>query len=229
MNSFDTEQFVDMKSVLALLFFVIFGACNTPYYSSPNSMLGQPASLYLIDGRQINGKIAVRTFDDYSSVARIQFSEGATNQYRDYFIEDIQSIYMNGSVYQVKLLIGSQFWGGDALRLVKRLSAENGRMAMFEHEKMFKNATTGKMEKITEFFLQLPNSQRREIYNAESAKFTHNFDDKMAAIVVDCHELAAKIKSKHRDYFYPFLANNSELRRRTVLLQIINEYNSCKQ
>ncbi|MFC4262735.1 hypothetical protein ACFOWM_07595 [Ferruginibacter yonginensis] len=219
-----------MKNIIVIIFFsfMLLQACNTPYYSTVNNMQGQPAILTLTNGQQLNGKISIKTFDDYSSVNRIQFAEGASNAYKDYFINNIKNIYLNGSTYCVKTLIGSRFWGGDANRFVKQLTQPGGKMDLYQNEKLTRNNSTGKDELTTEYFIQLPGAANNEIYSVESNKFTPNFDDKMSAIVSDCASLAAKIKSKDKNYFYPFVVSNGDLRRKAVLLQIINDYNNCK-
>ncbi|MCP9753525.1 hypothetical protein [Ferruginibacter sp. HRS2-29] len=215
--------------ILQVLILVCAVACNTPYYSSANNMSGQPATLNLNSGKQLQGKISVRSFDNYSSVSRVQFAEGTDKNYQEYSLSDIQSVYLNGGTYCVKKLIGSNFWSGNALRFVQQLTPPGGRIDLFQHEKMVKNSTTGKDEKQVEYYLQLPGAVNNEIFNLESGKFTPNFDDKMSAYVKDCPALAAKIKSKDKDYFYPFVVNNGDLRRKAVLLQIIHDYNTCKQ
>jgi hypothetical protein len=217
------------SKILALLFIWLSTGCKAPYYNSVNNMSGQPATLYLNNGTQLQGKMSIRSFDNYSSVSRIQFAEGTSKNYQDYAIEDIRSVYLNGGSYYVKMLVGSNFWGGDAMRFVQQLSAPGSKMELFQHEKMVKNTTTTKEEKQVEYYLQLPGALRNEVFNVESGKFTPNFDDKMSAYVNDCPALAAKIKSKNKDYFYPFVVNNGELRRKAVLLQIINDYNNCQK
>ncbi|NRF40090.1 hypothetical protein [Pedobacter foliorum] len=220
------KQYSFYAGFLLLIFF--FTSCSTPYYSTVNNMNEQPASLVLANGSKLNGKISVRTFDNYSSVSRIQFSEGASNIYKDYFVKDIKSVYINGSTYCVKIIIGSNFWGGSAVRFVKRLTQPGGRMDLYQNEVVNKNSQSGKSETVTEYYLQLPGDNRNEIYNLESKKFTPDFNIKMSSYVQDCPVLAVKIKEKDRDYFYPFIVNNGELRRKAVLLQIINDYNNCK-
>ncbi|TFF36585.1 hypothetical protein [Mucilaginibacter psychrotolerans] len=216
------------RCIILWLFIAVFflNACTAPYYSSVNNMSGQPASITLANGRQLNGKINVRSFDNYSSVSRIQFSIDATNIYQDYFIGDLKSIYINGSTYSVKMLVGSNFWGGNALRFVKQLTQPGGRMDLYQNEVVSRNQTTGKDETAIEYYLRLPGGTN-EVYNLESSKFTPGFNDKMSLYVQDCPVLAARIKAKEHDYFYPFIVNNGELRRKAVLLQIINDYNNC--
>lgn len=117
--------------------------------------------------------------------------------------------------------------GDAAIRFVKLLTVDGGKMNLFEYEKITTN-TSNNNNKVIEYYVQLPNDNSNKIYNIESSKFTPNFDDKMSAYVADCSLLAAKIKARDKDYFYPFVVNNGVLRRKAVLLQIINEYNTCK-
>ena len=166
-------------------------------------MSGQPATITLANGRKLNGKLSIRTFDNYSSVSRVQFSIDASNIYHDYFIGDLKSIYMNGSTYSVKLLVGSNFWGGNALRFLKQLTQPGGRMDLYQNEVVSKNPTTGKDETSIEYYLRLPGAND-EVYNLESSKFTPNFNDKMSRYVQDCPIACRQDKGKRARLFLPF-------------------------
>lgn len=218
-----------MKITLQLLVYVwlLLPACNTPHYATVNNMSGQPATLYLQNNTVLQGKVSIRSFDNYSTVNSVRFAAGSTNEYKEFFVTDIKSLYINGGTYCVKKLTGSNFWSGQALRFVLQLTQPGGKMDLYQHETIIKNTTTGKDEKQTAFYVQLPGATNNQVYNIESAMFTPNFDDKMSSYVNDCPELADKIKRKEKDYFYAFVVNNAELKHKTVLLQIINDYNHC--
>jgi hypothetical protein len=217
-----------MKYTLMLLLnCLLFFACNSPYYTSVNKMRSQPATLTLTNGTVIDGKVSVNANSNFINVTKIQFATGAEKEYKEYFINDIKSLFINGSTYCVKLLINNAL-SSDVFQFVKLLSSPNSKMELYQNDVVKKVNRSTTKETTVQYYLQLPGATHNEVYNVESGKFTPNFDDKMSAIVQDCPNLADKIKSKDKDYFYPYLLSNGELRRKAVLIQIINDYNSCK-
>lgn len=189
-------------------------------------MQGQPASITLADGKQLNGKVSVKIINEYYGAERVSFAEGTEKEYKDYKLAEIKSLFINGSTYCVKT-IASNGNGRDVKKFVKEISQAGGRMALYENEMVTRNTTTNASETTTQYFIQLPTSTT-EIYSVLSSKFTPKFDEKMSSYVDDCPTLAEKIRSKNKDYFYPFLLSDNSIRRKAVLMQIINEYNSCK-
>jgi hypothetical protein len=212
--------------IIILLSCLFFAACKTPYYNSVNNMQAQPASITLTNGTQLNGKISVKIINEYYGAERVRFAEGTKKEYKDYKLDEIKSLFINGANYFVKTIVGNSF-NRDIKKFVKEISQLGGRMALFENETVTKNTNNNIKETSTEYFIQLPNSTS-DIYSVLSSKFTPKFDEKMSGYVQDCPALAEKIKSKDKDYFYPFLLSDNSIRRKAVLLQIINEYNSCK-
>jgi hypothetical protein len=192
-------------------------------------MRGQVATLTLNNGTVLDGKLNINANSNFINITKVQFAEGTEKEYKDYFTSDIKTVFYNGNTYAVKLLITNAF-SSDINRFVKLINKPGSKIELYEYELPAQsqnlNGGNGTAEKQMQYFLQLPNTAHNEIYNIESAKFIPNFDDKMSAIVQDCPALAEKIKSKNKDYFYPFLSN--AMRRKTVLLQIVNEYNNCK-
>jgi small nuclear ribonucleoprotein (snRNP)-like protein len=213
--------------LITVIISIIFLSCNAPHYTTVNDMAAQPANITLENGTQLKGKINVKSFDNYSNINTIQFAEGTSKDYKSYNVNELKNLFINGSTYCAKNLIEASNWGGSAIRFVKQLTMDGGKMNLFEYEKITTN-TSNSNNKVIEYYVQLPNENSNKIYNIESSKFTPNFDDKMSSFVSDCSALVAKIKSKNKDYFYPFVVNNGALRRKAVLLQIINDYNDCK-
>jgi hypothetical protein len=215
-----------MKISLSIMV-LFFAACNSPYYTTVNDMKGQPASITLANGTQLNGKINVKIVSSYYTAHRISFAEGAEKEYKKYSLADIKSLYINGATYYVKTIVSTSN-NKDVQRFLKEISLPGGRMALYENEVVFKNNENNTNETKLQYFVQLPNTSNNDVYNISSNKFTPNFDDKMSSYVQDCAALADKIKSKDKAYFYPFLVNDNSPRRKAVLLQIINDYNNCK-
>ncbi len=223
-----------MKTAIILISItLVFAHCKTPYYTSVNDMRAQPASITLINGTTINGKVNVRITSSYYDANRVSFAEGTSKDYINYKLKEIKSMYINGGTYFVKTIVGNKI-NRDVQRFVKVISQPGGRMSLYELENITQSNTNNTSidnnirEKQIQYLVQLPNSINNEIYYVESAKFTPNFDDKMSSYVQDCPALVEKIKSKDKDYFYPFLLSDNSPRRKAVLLQIINDYNNCK-
>jgi hypothetical protein len=196
-----------------------------PFYSSVNNMGGQPATLTLLNGQSLTGKINIRSFDSYSTVRSIGFAEGVSKEYKTYYLSEIDYLFFNGSNYSVKNLKDNEMWGGNALRFIKELTPATGKLQLFEHETISKS-TDGKEIKDIQLFVQLPGNNR-DVYNAQGDKFIPNFDEKVSAYTAACPSVAAKIKSKDKNYFYAFV-NQGAQRRKQVWMNIVNEYNSCK-
>ncbi len=223
-----------MKTFIILLSISFFFAnCNTPYYSTVNDMRGQVASITLANDTMLNGKINVKILSNYYDANRISFAEGSSKEYKNYMLNEIKSMYINGANYYVKTIVGNAI-NRDVQKFVKEISQPGGKMHLYEIENITDNNTNNgntnnnTSNKKIQYLVQLPNTTNNQIYYVESSKFTPNFDGKMSSYVQDCPALAEKIKSKNKDYFYPFLLSDNSPRRKAVLLQIINEYNSCK-
>lgn len=215
-----------MSRFLSLVFLAFFMvSCNTPYYSSVNSMAGQPATLTLSNGQVLSGKIRVNSFDSYSSISSIAFAEGVSKSYQTYGLNDIRFLFVNGSNYSVKNLKGNDMWGGNALRFVKELTPMNGNLQLFENEVLTKS-TDGTLHREQQLFVQLPGNNL-DVYNAQSDKFIPNFDVKVPAMLAACPSLCEKISNKNKDFFYAFV-NQGETRRKQVWMNIVNAYNQCQ-
>jgi hypothetical protein len=213
------------KIVLALILIFLFHSCGTPYYAGVNDMGGQPATLLLTTGVELNGKIQIKSFDQYSNISYVNFAEGTSNNYHNYPLNEIDYLYFNGSKFYVKLLQGNDMWGGNALRFVKQLTPNNSDLQLYENEFLVKS-TDGKVTKEMQLFVQLPQN-KLEIYNAQSDKFIPKFDEKVSNYLQNCPELSSKIKSKDKDFFYAFV-NQGETKRKQVWMNIVNEYNQCR-
>ena len=110
--------------------------------------------------------------------------------------------------------------------MVKRLTPEGSKMAMYEY---YSHTSTKKGQGYVEFkevivdFIQLPNTNDDKIYQFSDNKFVPKFDSKVSSIVADKPTLAEKIRSKNKDYFYAFVTDLAHQNK--VWWNIINEYN----
>jgi hypothetical protein len=213
--------------IIIFITIIFTTACGLPYYNTVNAMNGQPASITLTNGTLLNGKMSVKMVNNYYTADKISFAKGTNRANVKYNLNDIKSMYINGATYYVKTIVSTTI-SRDVQRFVKEISQPTGRMAWYENEVVAKNNTTNVNETKLQSFVQLPNAINNEVHNIVTTKCTLNFDNKMSSYVLDCNVLAEKIKSKDKDYYYPFLVNDNSPRRKSVLLQIINDYDNYK-
>ena len=96
------------KILLALILIFLFHSCGTPYYAGVNDMGGQPATLLLTTGVELNGKVQIKSFDQYSNISYVNFAEGTSNNYHNYPLNEIDYLYFNGSkLYENEFLVKS--------------------------------------------------------------------------------------------------------------------------
>lgn len=214
-----------MRYLFLILVCIVFYACNTPYYVNVNNMGGQPATMQLKNGQTLTGKIQVHSFDNYSTIRYVAFANGTSKEYQNYNLIEIDNLYFNGSTFYVKMLKDNELWGGNALQFVKELSANSKDLKLFENEIVTKS-TDGKEITERQLFVQLPQNAT-EIYNAQGSKFIPNFDEKVSVYLHNCSPLSQKIKDKNKDFFYAFV-NQGETKRKQIWMNILNEYNNCK-
>jgi hypothetical protein len=84
-------------------------------------MQGQPASITLTNGTQLNGKVSVKIINDYYGAERISFAEGTSKEYINYKLDEIKSLFINGATYFVKTIVGGSF-NRDIKKFVKEIS-----------------------------------------------------------------------------------------------------------
>lgn len=74
-------------------------------------MAAQPANITLNNCNILKGKINVKSFDNYSNISSIQFAENTSNDYKLYKVDELKSLFINGSTYYAKNLIEASNWG----------------------------------------------------------------------------------------------------------------------
>jgi hypothetical protein len=203
---------------------LLLQSCNTAYYQHANDMGGQPATLHLRDGRVLNGKVEVRSFDQFSSVRKIRFSEGASGSYLQYAPYQIAGLYFNGAFYSLEAVRAMDMWDNFAYKFLRDITPVAGLLQLFEDEYSEKSAF-GDVEKVRKLYLKLPG--RDEVYDAQSDRFIPNFDEKVSRYLSDCPLVAQKIRNGERGYTYGFV-NHGETQRKQVWMTLAFEYNQCK-
>jgi hypothetical protein len=119
---------------------------------------------------------------------------------------------------------------GKEYSFMKRLTKEDSRIHLYENTEKVTTSSGPNMGSYTyyetQYFLKLPNEEGDAVWPLSSSKFVPNFDEKMSKLVADCPKLAAKIANKEDGYFYAQVSFFKE-KRANVLMNIIDEYNSC--
>ena len=199
-------------------------SCNSSFYNNVNDMGGQPATLYLKNGNVLNGKLEIRSFDEFSSVQKITFSEGNTNRYQWFYPKDIEGIYFNGANYSLELIQAMDMWNKRAYKFLKNITSNQGKMQIFEDEYTQKNSF-GNIEKVTKMYIKLPNNEG--VFDAQSDRFIPNFNEKVSRYLSDCPSVSSRILNKEKEFSYAFV-NQGEVQRKQVWMNIVFEYNQCK-
>ena len=199
-------------------------SCNSSFYNNVNDMGGQPATLYLKNGNVLNGKLEIRSFDEFSSVQKITFSEGNTNRYQWFYPKDIEGIYFNGAKYSLELIQAMDMWNKRAYKFLKNITPNQGKMQIFEDEYTQKNSF-GNIEKVTKLYIKLPNNEG--VFEAQSDRFIPNFNEKVSRYLSDCPSVSSRILNKEKEFSYAFV-NQGEVQRKQVWMNIVFEYNQCK-
>ena len=199
-------------------------SCNSSFYNNVNDMGGQPATLYLKNGNVLNGKLEIRSFDEFSSVQKITFSEGNTNHYQWFYPKDIEGIYFNGAKYSLELIQAMDMWNKRAYKFLKNITPNQGKMQIFEDEYTQKNSF-GNIEKVTKLYIKLPNNEG--VFDAQSDRFVPNFNEKVSRYLSDCPSVSSRILNKVKEFSYAFV-NQGEVQRKQVWMNIVFEYNQCK-
>ena len=199
-------------------------ACNSSFYHNVNDMGGQPATLYLQNGKTVNGRLEIRSFDQFSSVQKITFKENGTSSYQWFYPQDIAGIYYNGARYSLELVSAMDMWNKRAYRFLKNITPNDGKLQLFEDEYTQKNSF-GQIEKGTKLYIKLAGSQ--EVFDAQSDRFVPNFNEKVSRFLSDCPSVSEKILNKEKDFSYAFV-NQGEIQRKQVWMNIAFAYNNCK-
>jgi hypothetical protein len=207
---------------------IILASCKTAaYFESPNDLNYISGTLYLTNGKTIDGKLTVD--NDWGGQVKI-FLPGEKKAQR-YKYPDVEGYMIRNEFYELKeIRDGASFNRRFRFHFMKRLTPDGSKMHLYEY--LDKETHTGyrgnrsytSLEK--NYFLQLPAEKEDGVWDISLSKFVPNFDEKMSKIVDDCPVLSEKIANKEKGYFYSQLGGTEE-KRVDLLWNIINEYNKC--
>ena len=220
-----------MKKNLLLACFglLLLASCKTVSFESPNSLRNMAGTLFLANGKSIDGKLVIQMGNVFGSDIKI-YPEGE-KEAMHFNIGDVEGYRIRNDYYLLKEKKGGMALG-KRLSFMKRLTPEDSRIHLYEDmEKVTETtkangASTTSTHYETEYYLQLPQEQGSQVYPLGGSKFVPNFNEKMSRMVSDCPALAQKISEKESGYFYAQISLFKE-KRLNVLMNIIDEYNRC--
>ena len=212
-----------------LIAFIGFFSCRSmAYFDTPNQLKNMPATLYLLNGRSYEGKLVVHT-NKYSSTA-VKLYQDDDKKPMKFSIADVKGYQFRNDYYELKEVRGGIRLGKE-YSFMKRLTKEDSRIHLYENTVKVTTSNGRNMGSYTyyetQYFLKLPNEEGDAVWPLSSSKFVPNFDEKMSKLFPDCPSLAAKIANKEDGYFYAQVSLFKK-KRANVLMNIIDEYNSCK-
>ncbi len=209
--------------IAVLLTMALFPGCKTvSYFNTPNELFKTNCVLYLQNGSRQEGKLTIQYERGYDVKNYVEFERNNLNEKIP--VADIKCYEVNGSFYYPKIL-DYELNGSENLLFVKRLSAENSRMHLFElYKRKTENSNTADAYY---YFVSFPGRDISRPINVASNKLIPNFDEKMSKLIENCPDLSRKVETKAKGYFLPTytLGNTKKVE---ILLRIIEEYNSCR-
>ncbi|MBB1284197.1 hypothetical protein HRH25_07425 [Flavisolibacter sp. BT320] len=179
-------------------------------------------TLYLHDGKTIDGKLVIETENIFGSKVKMYTAEDRKPM--QFSLSQVRGYAMGENEYELKeiregLSIGKrQFF-------MKRLTPLNSRIHLYEFSKK-ETANKTSTRHVTEYYAQLPGEEENLVHSTIGSHFVPHFEQKVSRIVSDCPALAKKIADKQNGYFYAQVSLLKE-KRVDVLMRIINEYNAC--
>jgi hypothetical protein len=218
-----------MKPLLLTLL-LIYGCKTSSYFNTPNDAVKRHATLYLTNKDTVPGTLTVTLEDNghLSSGARypsfVNFTPEGKDTAQRISLSQIVGYRMSTTFYALKV-VDIRMNGVQRLLFLQQLTPDSSKIQLYElHESGQANATG---ESLTSYYLSLPGFSRLEAINTHGIRIIPEFEEKMSAIVADCPTLAARIRSKEKGYYIPFVSFAAK-KHPEVLLRIINEYNHCR-
>lgn len=217
---------------------VLFGtlllltSCSRSSFTTVNNMRNIQGTVYLKNGRVVEGEISTSLENSFSRSQSIRFTPRNGGRELRVKIDELEGISLRNEYYVPKL-IDEGFFSGDRMLFVKRITRADSRIQMYELHKRRRTNNNDRFGTFTYyvddyyFYISLPGQEEYKAWSIDGKHMVPNFEDKMSEHVKDCPELAAKIKRKERGYFYAQISLSNRKRIETIL-NIIDEYNTCR-
>jgi hypothetical protein len=205
----------------------IYTGCVSTYFKTPNDLYKETATVYLNDGTEKEGQLTVQLEAQFTGDNSVTLFDKEKKQTERIPVKDINHYKIKDNYYFLKEL-DLDLNGVYHFLFVKRLTAENSRIQLYELSQRYKTTETGEDRKL--YFISLPTSDKYEALSIYSKPLAHDFENRMSDIVKDCSSLADKIKVKTKGYYIPSAPTLAfpEFKRIEVYKRIIDEYNDCK-
>lgn len=117
-----------MKFYLIILIPVIFSCKTVSYFETPNYLRNLPATIYLTNGQEMEGRININT--ENLMGAPVKFYDKGDQKPMHFKLTDLRGYRINNEYYAVKALntgLGKQYV------FMKRITPEDSNIQMFEH------------------------------------------------------------------------------------------------
>lgn len=204
-----------------------------PQYPQGNDeKYAQMGKVYFNDNTLHEGRITIdkQQYNPNNDII-IRFAEGNSSQFNYYRPEEIKGFQIGNDYYETKFISAPEVTFNNKKTIVKLITSVDSRIPMYVFENRTKtvDATTKREQFNTAlvYLIGLPGSKDDKVYGFQSNLFSPKFDEKVSVIVQDAPALAAKVKSRDKDFFYAAFTGDDH--RLKVWWNIINEYNSTKQ
>ena len=212
---------------------LFFTSCSRSFFTTVNNMSNIYGTVYLKNGRSMEGEISTSLENSFSRNEYIRFTPRSGGRERQKInIDELDGISLRNEYYVPKK-IDEGFFSGDRMLFVKRITRADSRIQMYELHKRRRNTNRDRFGTYAYyvddyyFYISLPGQEEYKAWSIDGKHLVPNFEDKMSEYVKDCPELAAKIKRKERGYFYAQISLSNRKRIETIL-NIIDEYNACR-
>lgn len=210
---------------------LLISSCrSTAAFETPNSLRNMAGTLFLTNGKSIDGKLVIQMGNIFGSDVKVYTED--EKKPMQFGLADVEGYRLRNDYYALKEKRGGISLGR-RLSFMKRLTLQNSRIHLYEElertteTRKVNNNNYRNYRYETEYYLQLPNETGVQVYPLGGSAFVPNFDEKMSRLVSDCPSLARKIAAKENGYFYAQVSLFNE-KKAEVLLHIIDEYNRCR-
>ncbi|MGZ8537590.1 MAG: hypothetical protein ACXWV9_04960 [Flavisolibacter sp.] len=212
-------------TIAITLISVLFLSCRSSYFNSPNDLRYMEGTVFLNNGKTIDGKISVNSSGFLSSPLKVYTEE--EKKPMQFPLRDIKSYRIRNDYFDLKNIRGGISVGQHAV-FMRRLTKEDSRIHLYEHMVQSNNKQDLHRNRYDiHYFMEIPSENSFDVWPVEGSKFVPEFDEKMSKLVADCPDLSRKIADKEEGYFYRQVTVFRE-KRMDVLLNIIEEYNRCR-
>lgn len=212
-----------MKTVSIALLFLLSSCSTVSYFESPNSLRNINGNLYLQNGKVMEGKLVVQRDNLFGTPVKLYLQNEKDPMH--FRLQEVKGYEIDGNRYELKE-IRESFSIGRSIFFMRKLTAGNGKMHLYEHMRK-ETINKTKTRFVHEYYVQLPDESTAVVYSHDSPSAAAKLHQKISAVLQNCPLLDQKIKNKEEGYSYP-LSTFQKRKEVQALKQIIDEYNKCE-